>query len=148
MNDWWVTILGTCTVEKERGLFEERLQLFRDKWVPRERGKYLECKRKTQKWMNEKICRSLKKRNQAWKRFICSPSYLLEAKYKDIRNNVSKMIMAAKANFEVMLAEKIKEDTKPFYACVKSMAKSGGTLGPLRNTSGVVVSENKGMSGI
>jgi len=35
MNDWWVTILGTCTVEKEWGLFKERLQLLRDKWVPR-----------------------------------------------------------------------------------------------------------------
>jgi len=58
------------------------------------------------------------------------------------------MIRAAKAKFEVMLADKFKEDTKTFYAYVKCKAKSGGTLGPLKNTSGAVVSDNKGISGI
>jgi len=66
MNNWWVTILGTCTVETGWGLFKEKLQLLRDKCVPRVRAKDLECKRKTQKCMNEKIRRNLKKKNQAW----------------------------------------------------------------------------------
>jgi len=52
VNDWWVTILGTCMVEKGWGLFKKRLQLLKDIWVLRVRGKDLECKHKTQKWMN------------------------------------------------------------------------------------------------
>jgi len=63
----------------------------------------------------QKDSRSLKKRNQAWKRFQCSPSYLLQAKYKDLRNKVSKMIWAAMAKLLVQLADKIKEDAKTFY---------------------------------
>lgn len=141
----WEDKLRTSSVERGWELFKERLCGLRDKWVPRAEGGETKNNRGTPKWMNGKIRKGIEKREQAWKRLIKSPSYLLDAKYKLIRNKVTKMIRKAKMKFEVLLANRIKEDAKTFYAYVKSKAKGRGKVGPLKDGGGRVVSDNKGM---
>lgn len=79
-------------------------------------------------WMNQKIRREINRRDQAWKRFQSSPSYIREAKYKSIRNRVTKIIRKEKGKFEFLLADKIKEDAKSFYAYVRNKSTGKGKI--------------------
>ena len=57
-------------------------------------------------------------------------------------------IKLAKSKFEVHLANKIKEDSKTFYAYVKSKSRGKGNIGPLRDSGGKLVSDDRGMGNI
>jgi len=55
-------------------------------------------------WMNQMIRRGIRRREQAWRRFHNLPSYILEAKYKKIRNIVTKHIRQANGKFKFKLS--------------------------------------------
>jgi hypothetical protein len=66
--------------------------------------------------------------------------------YNKIRNKVTSEIRKAKKNFEINLAEQIKENPKLFYGYVRSKSKTKVKVGPLENRDGKIVGDSKGMS--
>lgn len=144
----WVQKLSGETVEKGWNLFKSELLILRDQWVPK--VKFIKGKggRDSPMWMTRGLLRDIKSRNKAWGRFKDAPSFALEHRYKKLRNMVVNKIKLAKSNFEVHLANKIKEDSKSFYAYVKSKSRSKGNIGPLRDSGGKLVSDDRGMGNI
>jgi len=89
-------------------------------------------KRKFPFWMKGHIVRMIKTKNRLWKRFKERPSYENQRNYNEIRNKVTFEIRHAKSNFELKLAENIKEDPKSFYAYARSKSKAKVGIGPLK----------------
>ena len=62
-----------------------------------------------------------------------------------MRNQVTQKIRTAKAEYEYKIAEKIKYDSKSFYAYVREKSKSKVKVGPLVDNMGGVVDGKKEM---
>lgn len=144
----WVQKLGEKAVQDGWNLFRKELLKLRDMWVPKVGVGKGRGGRTSPMWMTEGIRKEIKKRNRAWKRLREAPSFLLEEKYKKLRNRVAQKIRSAKANFEIQLADKIKDDSKTFYAYVNSKSKGRKCIGPLKDSRGEVVADDAGMGNI
>jgi len=82
--------------------------------------------------LDEKKRKLIEERKKAWKKSKDRPSYVNQARYKKMRNEVTKEIREAKISFEYKLAENIKEDPKTCYAYVRSKSKSRCEIGSVK----------------
>ena len=81
------------------------------------------------------------------KKYQQRPTYAKELEHKNIRNLVNKEIREAKNNYELELANRIKEDPKSFYACIRSKSSNKVRVGPLLNED-KLVSKDRDMAEI
>ena len=125
--DWDKQLQGS-DVEQLWQIVKEELIKCRCAYVPKRKLK----KRKFPLWMRRHIVKMIKTKDKLWKRFKERPSYENQRKYNEIRNKVSFEIRQAKRNFELKLAENIKEDPKTFYAYARSKSKAKVGIGPLK----------------
>ena len=114
----------------------------REKYVPRRKVK----KRKMPRWMRKGIGKLIRKRNRKWEKFKEWPTFSARIEYNKLRNKVTSEIRKVKRNFEQNLAEQIKDNPKLFYGYVRSKSKTKVKVGPLENSEGIIVGDNKGMS--
>jgi hypothetical protein len=63
--------------------------------------------------------------------------------YKDKLRESIRVNNEAKESFEVKLADNIKQDSKSFYAYVRSKQRCKETVGPFTDNNGKIVSDNK-----
>ena len=80
-----------------------------------------------------------------WIRYRASQSYNDLVEYKIAQNKAVKEYRKAKKQFERKLAKDIKSNPKSFYAYVRSKTKVKEVVGPLRDTSNQLVSDNEVM---
>ncbi len=66
--------------------------------------------------------------------------------YKTASNKVTCEVKKSKIQFETKLANNIKTDPKSFYAYVRSKQKVKVGIGPIEDSEGNLVSDNKGMA--
>ena len=95
--------------------------------------------------MTDKIRKRLKKRNRLWKKYCDNPNYIKLNNYKQERNSLNADITRAKRNFEVRIAESVKDSNKAFYAYVNSKRVSRERIGPLKGDDGKIISDSEGM---
>ena len=135
----WKEILEGKEVEQAWNIIKEEMLESVRRWVPKGIGKT----RKYPFWMKSRIRKMIKARDRAWKRYCEKPSYENHQTYKIRRNGVTKEIRRAKRDFEIKIAENIKEDPKTFYAYVKSKSKTIASIGPLKWKEKIIEEEEE-----
>ncbi len=139
----WETSLQGKDVEQEWEEVKSELLKCMNNLVPK-----INCRNKKRPiWMKRKVSKMIKARNRAWTRFRDRPSYENQIKYKEKRNIVTNEIRKAKSDFEIKLAENIREDPKTFYAYARSKSKAKVGIGPLKGQDEMVVDE-EGMANL
>jgi hypothetical protein len=138
----WKNYLAGENVENIWQEIKEELGNCVEKYVPRKvfrERKYARCmkrkvfrERKYARWMKRKIVKLIKSRDKQWKKFKDRPSHENQMRYKKKRNEVCNEIRKAKSEFELKMAENIKEDPKSFYAYARSKSKGRMGIGPLK----------------
>jgi len=121
--------------------FSSKLHEVIDAYVP---VKKLKTKKKCL-WLTKKVRSAIKKRNKKWKFYCVSRSDTDYAKYKQCRNAVVRELRKARKNFESKLAADIKNNPKSFFRYVRSKTKSKDRVGPLKDSSGKILDDEKSM---
>ena len=111
----------------------------RDKFVP----KSVPAKNRS-KWVTKKVTRLRKAKTKAWNNYVKSwKDPKLYEKYKTKLRESVKENKKAKQNFEKKLAENIKTNSKSFYSYVSSKRRTKAKIGPLKNKTGKIVTDDK-----
>ena len=71
-----------------------------------------------------------------WRKFKRTGDYNDLMEYKHMLNVTIREYRKAKNQFELKLANNIKQDSKSFYAYVRSKSQTKDTIGPLKNNLG------------
>ena len=135
----WGSIFESQSVETSWGLFKRELISLRNKFVPKFKKSKNRCK-----WVTREVVRLRKAKVKAWNDYIKSgrDKRLFEVYKSKLRLSVREN-NRAKHCFEERLAGNIKNDSKSFFAYVRSKQRTKVTVGPLKNQSGDVISDNK-----
>ena len=67
-------------------------------------------------------------------------------KYKEALIATTKEIRSSKRMFEQKLAPNIKQDSKSFFAYIRSKQRVKDSIGPLKGNNGAVISNNREMA--
>ncbi len=138
----WESVCEGKEVNDMWQIFLQKILDCREKYVPRRMDK----KRSTPRWMSKGIGKMIRKRNRKWEKLKEWPTGSARLEYNKLRNKVTSEIRRVKKNFEHNLAEHIKDNPKLFYGYVRSKSKTKVKVGPLENSEGIIVGDNKGMS--
>ena len=94
-------------------------------------------KRKKPLWMTNKALRAVRHRRRVYRKYkdASHPAYIKAAK------SAHKLIDQAKRKFEELLARKIKDDRKSFFAYARSKSKSSSRIGSLVKDQGQLVTD-------
>jgi len=86
-------------------------------------------------WMTKRTLKLIKHKRKAYLKYRDNKNLAcIQANKKAVRK-----VKVTKRNFEELLAQNIKEDSKSFYAYVRSKGKSNTKPGPLVDTHGQVM---------
>ncbi|XP_041483858.1 uncharacterized protein LOC121430607 [Lytechinus variegatus] len=96
-------------------------------------------KKKKTLWLTRRAQKSIRRKHRAWKRYKAQKSTQRFEHYKQCQKEAKHEVEVAKKNFEKRLAENIKEDTKSFYAYVRTKQKVKDSVGPLKNEAGETI---------
>ena len=112
------------------------------KYVPTAR-----TKNKTQpKWMNRELLKLIRQKHNAWKSFKCHGSLENLENYKKLEREMANKIKNAKRGLEREIAATRDKNNKKFTSYIKSKTKSRTSVGPLKNTNGETLTEDKDMA--
>jgi len=111
------------------------------------RDRFIEVKKKSKnkcKWATRKVIKLRKAKKKAWNNYTKNgnSSELYEI-YKSRLKQSTDENNKAKCTYEKKLAENIKQDPKSFYAYVSSKRTVASKVGPLKDSNGGAVSNNK-----
>lgn len=135
----WGTEIGGDTASDTWEKLKTDLIEIRNKCVPINKSKASKSK-----WATRKVKRFREAKKQAWLNYVRSgkDSKMYEIYKAKLRKSV-KENNNAKVTFEKNLADNIKKDSKSFYAYVRSKQRNKVRVGPLKDSSGSVISDPK-----
>ena len=116
----------------------------RNEFVPENSQKNVTCK-----WSTKTVKKCRRAKIRAWNKFIqCGKNSLLHDKYKMKLKTSVKVNRDAKKQFEIKLANNVKNDNKSFFAFlhffnVRSKEKNKVKVGPLKDSTGSIITDNK-----
>jgi len=126
-------------VEDAWNVLKKELLQVRDKFIPK-RNKHKNKK----KWVTKMVVKLRKDRVKAWNNYIKSGrDKLLFEIFKSKLRLCVKENNKAKRHFEERLANNIKNDSKSFFAYVKSKQRTKVAVGPLKDQMGEVIQDDK-----
>jgi len=96
-------------------------------------------------WMSREILVEVRKKRRLWKKVRNGVEGASEH-YKEVEKKVKNMIRNAKRGLERKLANEKEKNSKPFYRYVKGKTKCRTTVGPLKDSQGTVVSDEREMA--
>ena len=96
-------------------------------------------------WFNRKVKTAIRRRNKKWTLYRTTGKDSDYKRYKECRNLVVKELRKARKAFERKLASDVKSNPKSFYRYVRSKSKTKDRVGPLKDSAGNVVNDNKSM---
>ena len=134
-----VTRMEGATAEQAWEIFKTSINTAVDEFVPKR------PRRTGNKpaWINRDIIRALRRKRRIWqKEKNRNPS----EEYKEAEWKVRNLIRNAKRSYERKLAKECNGNSRPFYAYLKRKTKSRTTVGPLKNSRGQTVADNKEMA--
>jgi len=130
----WDNMLCSNDVNSIWESFKVELENLRNHCVPqrsRKKGK--------KKWINREVIKCRRAKTKAWlrhKKVDSDASY--EVYTKKLKRSVEANIKA-KLDFETKLAKNIKQDSKSFYAYVRSKQRNKESIGPLKDENGEII---------
>lgn len=138
---WGEDVSGITPDEFWTKLQRDLIEL-RNKFVPLKKPKLSKCK-----WATRKVKRLREAKKQAWLKYIRSgkDSKLYESYKEKLRKSVQEN-NKAKILFEKNLADNIKKDSKSFYAYVRSKQRNKVKVGPLKDSSGSMISDSRAIA--
>lgn len=135
----WEGIVMGVDVEVDWNCFKLEIAKLRDKYVPYKKNRNSKCK-----WVNKSVIKSRRAKNKAWVKYTDSgrrpdlyDKYLLKLK------KCSKINTIAKRNFEQNLAKNVKDNSKSFFAYVRSKQRTKEKVGPLKEKGGKVITDDR-----
>ena len=101
-------------------------------------------------WMTRNVMRLIRKKRRVWRWYSTSgyskKDYDEFQAYKRIQDQVKKAVRLAKRNFERKLAKDAKKNPKAFYGYMKKKTGNRVSVGPLKDSSGQLVTDDKLMA--
>ena len=88
----------------------------------------------------------IRKKQWLWKAYKHTGKVEDYTKYKDALKETTNEIRESKRNFERELAANIKQDSKSFFAYIRSKQKVKDVVGPLKDSDGLVITKGKEMA--
>lgn len=102
-------------------------------------------KRRYPIWMDKKAIQMRDKKIKMWKRYKGSGTYNDWIEYKILCKKVVAEYDRTKKEFEGKLAEEVKFNPKAFYSYVRSKSCVKETVGPLRDETGILITDERKM---
>ena len=100
--------------------------------------------------MTRNVLRLIRKKRRVWRWYstsnYSSKDYEEFKAYRKIQDQVKKAVRLAKRNFERKLAKDAKKNPKAFYSYMKRKTSNSVAVGPLRDSSGQLVTDDRLMA--
>ena len=103
-------------------------------------------RRSRKKHLSNKALQKSRNKQRLWKLFRTTGNNDDYIKYKEALNATNKEIRSSKRMFEQKLATNIKQDSKCFFAYIRSKQRIKDSIGPLKGNNGTVISNIKEMA--
>ena len=136
----WNCVTNAENVNSAWEYFNEVLSSAVHKCVPR--VKVSDGKKMNPPWFNARAKRIVRRKYFAWKRYTESRSYVRYTEYVKARNNAAKKLRKIRRDYEKCLIDKIKSNSKAFYMYINSKTKSKSSVTRLKNSEGVLTSND------
>jgi hypothetical protein len=130
----WAEVMHEDCIEQAWKGFRESMETLRDKHVPVCRNKNVKSK-----WVNRDVVRARRTKTKAWTRFKCQQTDKNFANYKHKLRIAVAACRTAKRNFEQNLANDMKNNSKRFFAYVRSKQRTKDRVGPLKDSAGNLI---------
>jgi hypothetical protein len=142
-KDWSEDLNGKTAEDIWTKLQKDLIEI-RNKFVPLNKPKLSKCK-----WATRKVKKLREAKKQAWLKYVKSgkDSKLYESYKEKLRKSV-KENNEAKIMFEKNLADNIKRDCKSFYAYVRSKQRNKIRVGPLKDSTGSIISDSRAIANL
>ena len=131
----WKKDLENLSTDQAWDTTKEKLQQLIHDHVPLKR----QSKKKKAIWLTRRAQKCIRRKQRAWKRYKSNKTTKNLEHYKLCQREAKREIKTAKRDFEKKLAQNIKEDSKSFYAYVRSKQKVKDTVGPLKQETGETI---------
>ena len=99
-------------------------------------------------WMQRNAMRIIRKKRRLWKRYSTTRDYQSYLAFKKVQNEATSVIRKAKREFEKKLADSAKKNPKAFYQYLNSRCKVQSKVGPLKDSSGNVCTDDAIQAGL
>ena len=103
-------------------------------------------RRSRKKHLSNKALQKIRNKQRLWKLYRTTGNNDDCIKYKKALNATTKEIRSSKRMFEQKLATNIKQESKSFFAYIRSKQRVKDSIGPLKGYNGAVISNNKEMA--
>ena len=131
----WKEELSECTTDEAWKRTKEKLQYQIRTHVPMKQPN----KKKKTLWITKKAKRMIRRKERAWRRYQKQKTTKNHEYYKRCQIEAKQEVRQAKKDFERKLAQNIKDDSKSFYAYVRSKQKIKDAVGPLKTETGETI---------
>ena len=135
----WNKELGDKTTEEAWEIFKGKLHHQIESNVPMKH----QTKKKRNLWVTKKVQRLIKRNQRAFRKYKKQRTKKNFGHYRQCQKDTKQEIRLAKRDFERKLAQNIKEDSKSFYAYVRSKQKIKDAVGPLKTENGETIPPGK-----
>jgi ribonucleases P/MRP protein subunit RPP40 len=136
----WTRVMQEQNVELAWMAFKESLETLRDKRVPI-RG--LKNGKGKCKWVTKAVLRTRRAKMKAWNKLQHQKTERNLANYKHKLSIAVAACTRAKRNYEQKLASDVKNNSKSFFAYVRSKQRTKERVGPLKGSNGKVVVDDE-----
>ena len=133
----WSAVIRGLDCEEDYLNFKLEMNRMRDKFVPLNRKKIGKCM-----WVTKAVVKARRAKIKSWKKFQQTKTEQNKSRYEIKLANSRKQCRKAKREFEKKLAENSKENSKSFYAYVRSKQRTKDTVGPLKDQNGNVITND------
>ena len=135
----WENINSVSSDDIWLSIKSDMIQL-RNEFVPKSnKRKKFKCK-----WVTKTVRKCRRAKIRAWNKYISSGKKLVL--YNSYKKKLNKSVNAnrnAKKQFETKLANNVKNDSKSFFAYVRSNERNKVKVGPLKDNLGNIITDNK-----
>ena len=140
-NKKWKLLLKNKKPEQCWGILKQEFDYMITTFVPFKRHR-----RSRKKHLSNKALQKIRNKQRLWKLYRTTGNNDDYIKYKEALNATTKEIRSSKRMFEQKLATNIKQDSKSFFAYIRSKQRVKDSIGPLKGNNGAVISNNKEMA--
>ena len=135
----WANLVDCKNIDSIWMELKSELLNIRNEFVPKLTRNKNKCK-----WVNREVVTCRRAKKKAWNRYVNSGRNLqLYQQYVIKRRQCAAVNKKAKEDFETKLADNIKQDCKSFYAYINSKQRSRAKIGPLKDSTGNIITDDK-----
>ena len=138
----WDRLLRNKPVEEAWKILKDELEQAISKFVPLSTVKDQD----EPKWLNRELIRAIRRKKRAWKVYKTYNTPESRDKYTELVKEVTRKIRNAKRGMEKKMANYRDNNSRRFANYIKSKTKSKTSIGPLKNSSGELITEELGMA--